>query len=99
MIKGQQPQTISIATIKEKARHSASVMGSLVLSGWRGTKYLADVELLMHFIGVHLIAKSVAKDIADAHKLNIPFNSSTALVAVKFEIENEITHIFNNHKT
>ena len=55
------PEQMSVDLLKTKARTSASVLGSLLLSGYRGLKYQVDYELVLYFIAIHLIARSVKK--------------------------------------
>lgn len=92
------PEQHSVDTLKTKARTSASVLGSLILSGYRGLSYQADYQLVLYFIGVHLIAKSLAQDVEDAKKVGVFSHVETFATVSKLEILNEIRYLQSNNK-
>ncbi len=97
MIKGKTPMQHSVDTLKTKARTSASVLGSLIMSGYRGLSFQADYELVLYFIGVHLIAKSLAADLEAAKKVGAYANDYTLATITKHEILNEVKFLQNKN--
>lgn len=93
MIKGKTPIQHSVDTLKTKARTSASVLGSLIMSGYRGLSFQADYELVLYFIGIHLVAKSIAKDADEAQRLGVGTNFDTFATVAKLEILNELKYL------
>lgn len=97
MIKGKTPMQHSVDTLKTKARTSASVLGSLILSGYRGLTFQADYELVLYFIGIHLIAKSINKDADEAQRLGVGTNFEAFATIARHEIVNEIKFLQNKN--
>jgi hypothetical protein len=103
MIKGKQPESAGADFLKTKARNSASVLGSLIFSGYKGLKYVADYDLILYFIGVHLVASSIKKDCTEAARLGVGTNPEAFATVAKMEILKELQYLnqieSNNKKT
>ena len=63
------------------------------MSGYRGLSFQADYELVLYFIGIHLVAKSIAKDADEAQRLGVGTNFDTFATVAKLEILNELKYL------
>lgn len=92
LIKNTRP-VMTVEAVKQKARHSASVLTSLVFSGYKGLSYAADVDLVLYRVAITLLAKSILKDKTDAKRFGHVLNMEAVFIIARRDIEQEIKYI------